>query len=69
MATKYKNILKAQKEVFQKCYNVVSNPNLTRHENLKNTIYNLAKSISSYSNTEYSRGAFISSVWLKILIW
>lgn len=66
MVTKYKNILKAQKEVFQKCYNVVSN---TRHENLKNTIYNLAKSIISYSNTEYSRGAFISSVWLKTLIW
>ena len=68
MPTKYKNILKAQRDVFQKCYNVVSNPNLTRQENLQNTINTLAKTIGRYSNTEYSKEASLSSVWLKALI-
>ena len=68
MPTKYKNILKAQKDVFQKCYNSVSNPNLTKHQNLQNTINTLARSIGSYSNTEYSKEASLSAIWLKAII-
>lgn len=68
MPTKYKNILKEQKELFQKCYNKVSDPNLTRHENIQLTINTLAKNISEFSESEFSREAALSSIWLKAII-
>lgn len=68
MPTKYKNILKEQKELFQKFYNTVANPNFTRYENIQLTINSLAKNISEYSESEFSREAALSSIWLKVII-
>lgn len=68
MPRKYKNILKTQKELFQKFYNTVANPNFTRHENIQLTINSLAKNISDHAGTEFNREVALSLIWLKALI-
>lgn len=48
MATKYKGVLKTQKEIFNYCYKTVCNPNLTRKENTQNAINDMAKTLANY---------------------
>lgn len=68
MATKFKPILKDLKELFNKVYKDVADPNRTNKQNTQAAINRLGKMISEYTDTEHRKMASLTSVGLKAMI-
>lgn len=68
MATKYKPILKSQKKLFNTVYERVHNPNLTRNQNIQNTINAMSNLLSGYIGTSDEKEAQLSAVAQKAII-
>lgn len=66
MAKKYKGILKQERELFKKTYEMVHKPNQTNKENIQSTIDYFGHTLGIYINTDKQKNASSAAVGIYV---